>query len=300
MIKQIKYFQSVVKHNSFTEAAEEHFISQSAISQQIKALEHELGVDLLKRSKRSFTLTPAGEYFYRKSLVLVADLEAICRETLHIAGHNGELLKIGILKGYSGNEFQNAVAVFSAQFPDVSVEVSHGNHDELYDKLRHDEIDIVLNDQRRAFSDEYHNMILSEQEYSIEISAKNPIAELESVSIEDLKNIPCILISSKEQQETEQRFYQNDLGFPSEIIFAESLEDARMMLIQGKGFMPIEGSEKYVQLGAVTKRIMLKRSGDPIIRKYCAFMKRNNPAKHTEEFLEILKNEFVKDEVIEQ
>ena len=142
-------------------------------------------------------------------------------------------------------------------------------------------------------------MILSEQEYSIEISAKNPIAELESVSIEDLKNIPCILISSKEQQETEQRFYQNDLGFPSEIIFAESLEDARMMLIQGKGFMPIEGSEKYVQLGAVTKRIMLKRSGAPIIRKYCAFMKRNNPAKHTEEFLEILKNEFVKDEVIE-
>lgn len=295
MVKQIKYFQSVVKHNSFTEAAVEHFISQSAISQQIKALEQELGVELFKRSKRSFTLTPAGEYFYRKSLVLVADLEAICRETLHIAGHNGELLKIGILRGYSGREFQNAVAVFSAQFPDVSVEVSHGNHDELYEKLRHDDIDIVLNDQRRAFSDEYHNLILSEQEYSIEISAKNPIAGLESIPIEDLKNIPCILISNPSQQETEQRFYQNDLGFPSEILFAESLEDARMLLIQGKGFMPIEGSEKYVQLGAVTKRVLLTRNDAPIIRKYCAFIKRNNPAKHTEEFLAILKNEFVKE-----
>ena len=295
MIKQIKYFQSVVKHNSFTVAAEEHFISQSAISQQIKALEQELGVALLKRSKRSFTLTPAGEYFYRKSLVLVADLEAICRETAHIAGHNGELLKIGILKGYSGSEFQNAVAAFSAQFPDVSVEVSHGNHDELYDKLRHDEVDIVFNDQRRAFSDEYHNLILSEQEYSIEISAKNPIAELECVSIEDLKNIPCILISSASQQETEQRFYQNDLGFPSEIIFTESLEDARMLLIQGKGFIPVEGSEKYVQLGAVTKRILLTRNDEPIIRKYCAFIKRKNPIKHTEEFLRILKNEFTKE-----
>lgn len=295
MIKQIKYFQSVVKHNSFTVAAEEHFISQSAISQQIKALEQELGVALLKRSKRSFTLTPAGEYFYRKSLVLVADLEAICRETMHIAGHNGELLKIGILKGYSGSEFQNAVAAFSAQFPDVSVEVSHGNHDELYGKLRHDEVDIVFNDQRRAFSDEYHNLILSEQEYSIEISAKNPIAELECVSIEDLKNIPCILISSASQQETEQRFYQNDLGFPSEIIFTESFEDARMLLIQGKGFMPVEGSEKYVQLGAVTKRILLTRNDEPIIRKYCAFIKRKNPIKHTEEFLRILKNEFTKE-----
>lgn len=295
MLKQIKYFQSVVKHNSFTEAAEEHYISQSAISQQIKALEQELGIALLKRSKRSFTLTPAGEYFYRKSLVLIADFEAICRETARLAGQNGELLKIGVLKGYSGNEFQNAVAVFSAQFPDVSVEVSHGNHDELYEKLRMDEIDIVLNDQRRAFSDEYHNLILAEQAYSIEISAKNPIAGLESVSIEDLKNIPCILISSPAQQETEQRFYQNDLGFPSEILFAESLEDARMLLIQGKGYMPVEGSEKYVQLGTVTSRVMLTRGDEPIIRKYCAFMKRKNPIKHTEEFLKILKKEFAKE-----
>ncbi|MBP3797351.1 MAG: LysR family transcriptional regulator [Ruminococcus sp.] len=73
MLKQIRYFQSVVKLGSFTEAAEEHYISQSAISQQIKALEDELGVKLLERKKRSFTLTEAGEYFYRKSLVLVAD-----------------------------------------------------------------------------------------------------------------------------------------------------------------------------------------------------------------------------------
>lgn len=52
MIKQIKYFQAVVRCNSFTEAAEECFISQSAISQQIQALENELGVKLLNRENR--------------------------------------------------------------------------------------------------------------------------------------------------------------------------------------------------------------------------------------------------------
>ena len=51
MLKQIRYFQSVVRLRSFTAAAEEHFISQSAISQQIKALEEELGVTLLERKK---------------------------------------------------------------------------------------------------------------------------------------------------------------------------------------------------------------------------------------------------------
>ena len=59
LLKQMKYFISVVECNSFTEAAEQCYISQSAISQQIKALEQELGVDLIKRNNRQFTLTPA-------------------------------------------------------------------------------------------------------------------------------------------------------------------------------------------------------------------------------------------------
>lgn len=78
MFRQLRYFQSVVRLNSFSEAAEENFISQSAVSQQIQALERELGFPLLVRKNRSFSLTPAGEYFYRKSLVLTADYDRIC------------------------------------------------------------------------------------------------------------------------------------------------------------------------------------------------------------------------------
>lgn len=66
MLKQLKYFQSVVRLNSFSEAAEENFILHSAISQQIQTLERELGFKLLERKNRSFSLTPAGEYFYQK------------------------------------------------------------------------------------------------------------------------------------------------------------------------------------------------------------------------------------------
>ena len=54
MIRQIKYFQAVVQNNSFSEAAEECHISQSAISQQVQALERELGFSLLERRNRKF------------------------------------------------------------------------------------------------------------------------------------------------------------------------------------------------------------------------------------------------------
>lgn len=71
MLKQIRYFQSVVQLGSFTDAANEHFISQLAISQQIRALEAELGVVLLVRKKRSFTLTAAGKYFIKRAWYLL-------------------------------------------------------------------------------------------------------------------------------------------------------------------------------------------------------------------------------------
>lgn len=75
MFKQLRYFRSVVRLNSFSAAAEENYISQSAISQQVQALERELGFQLLERKNRSFALTEAEAYFYQKSLVLTADYE---------------------------------------------------------------------------------------------------------------------------------------------------------------------------------------------------------------------------------
>lgn len=66
-LRQIHYFIELVEQESFTKAAEACFISQSAISQQMKALEEEVGMPLLLRQGRRFSLTPAGDYFYRKA-----------------------------------------------------------------------------------------------------------------------------------------------------------------------------------------------------------------------------------------
>ena len=108
MLKQLTCFQSVVRLNSFSEAAEENFISHSAISQQVQALERELGFRLLDCKNRSFTLTPAGEFFYQRSLILTADYERMCSEAAKIAKGNQTRLRIGYLRCYTGSEFRRA------------------------------------------------------------------------------------------------------------------------------------------------------------------------------------------------
>ena len=82
LLKQLEYFILVCDQKSFTEAANLAFISQSAISQQIKTLEQELGVTLLHRQGRSFTLTPAGNYFYRHGKAILKEVEQVKKETL--------------------------------------------------------------------------------------------------------------------------------------------------------------------------------------------------------------------------
>lgn len=293
MLKQLKYFQAVVRCNSFTEAAEECHISQSAISQQIQALENELGVRLLHRENRKFTVTPAGEHFYKKSLILTADFERLCRETARIANKEDAQLRIGYLKCYGGQELQLAVAAFSEKYPDVAIEMVGGNHEDLYDLLRFGGVDLVLNDQRRAFSDQYVNFYLTAGVCYIEIAGWNPIAQLDSINVAELKNIPCILIASQNQRDNELTYYRDVIGFSGEILFAENLEEARFMVLGGRGFMPIEGGGKPVQFGSAIRRVALCRDGNPIKRNYCAFWKADNSGYYIEEFADILKSQFI-------
>lgn len=291
MLKQLKYFQSVVRLNSFSEAAEENFISQSAISQQIQALERELGFQLLERKNRTFTLTPAGEYFYQKSLVLTADYERMCSEAAKIAKGDQAALKLGFLRCYTGSEFHRALELFSEKHPDVAVTVAYGNHEELYAMLRSEQADMIFNDQRRAFSDEYVNLILASVGCCVEISSHSPLSQKEHITVQELKNFPCILVASEPQREAEQEYYRTVVGFQGEFIFAENLEEARMMVIGRKGFLPAEETEGAVGTSAIS-RIPLVRSGEPIMHNYCAFWKKDNSGFYVEEFAGLLKSQF--------
>ena len=292
LLRQIEYFQSVVRNNSFTLAAEEHHISQSAISQQIKALEDELGVELLRRKSRRFELTEAGKHFYKRSLVITADLEQLCRETVRLDHKDAAALSVGFLVSYDGDEFTRAIAAFAEAYPAVTVNVMSGNHEDLYDALRFGKVDLVLNDQRRAFSDEYENLVLSESVCYVEMATHNPLSQLAEVEIADLRHLPCILVASKERQEEERRYYRDIVGFKGEFLFAETMQEARVMAVSNRGVLPVEGRRNDSFYGATLKRVPLTRGGSPIRRIYCAFWKKDNSNPYTEPFAELLTKRF--------
>lgn len=289
LLRQIQYFVSVVECGSFTQAAEQCYISQSAISQQIQALEREIGAILIHRENRRFALTAAGEHFYRRGRALLLDAQTLCRETRLLAGGEAVRLQIGSLPNYSGRELRQAIAEFASRYPDVPIGILNGTHEELYDLLRAGDVDIILSDQRRAFSDEFVNVSLRACACCAELSVHSGLSGGEYVRLEDLrKSLPCILISSKEQQSEEQAYYENTLGFSGSFLFARTLEEGRLMVAGNRGFLPLESIGAPPPDDGFIRRLPIFREDRPLMRNLCAFWLKKRTNSRIEAFADLL------------
>lgn len=292
LFRQFEYLQAVVEAGNFYLAAEKCNVSQSAISQQIKKLEEELGVQLLERHNRTFSLTPAGEHFYAKSLMITNDIQQLIQETKKISSNDFASLHIGYYKGYSGNELSNAISAFSEKYPKVEITTVSGSHEELYRGMEKGTVDIALNDQRRAFSDTYNNEVLSESYMYVEISSRNPLSKLKQIEVSELKNMPCILVITESGRNEEQAYYRDIIGFKGDYIFADSFQEARLRIISSQGFMPVDIIGKSVWYDTGVSRIPLMRNGQQVRKIYCAFYRKDNSGYYIEEFSDMLKKEF--------
>lgn len=288
LLKQMRYFVAVIDCNSFTEAAEACYISQSAISQQIQALERELGTELIHRENRRFTITPTGQYFYSHCKSILAQVDDLIRETRRLGTDHELQLRIGYLRSYSGMELYEAVEKFSGLYPEVTINIVNGTHEELYDLLRFGNVDLILSDQRRAFSDSYVNFELTRCGCCAEISVNNPLSSQDHVQLRELKRIPCILISSPEQQSAEQEYYQNTLGFGGSFLFADNLEEGRLLVLSNRGFLPVEHAGTLPPVRASIRRLPIWQGNQPIMRSYCAFWKKDRTNYYIEEFANML------------
>lgn len=293
MLKQLKYFLMVVDCNSFTEAAEQCFISQSAISQQISALEVDLGVLLLKREKRKFSLTPAGEYLYRTGRELLERAEDIRRETARIGRDDEIQLRIGYLEGYEGEKLQETIYEFTESYPEILLSAVKCSHEDLFIMLNSNEIELALSYQRRAFSDEFENFHLRYIPCLIEISKRNKLARLSCVTTEQLKDIPCILTAKKEQQELERGFYRDVMGIGKNYYFVDSMDDARLMVMGNRGFLPFADLGIASQSGGASRYLPVVRGDNqPIQFNYCAFWKKDKSNYYIEEFTSLFYDKF--------
>jgi DNA-binding transcriptional LysR family regulator len=191
-IRQLRYFLTIADEGSITKAAEKLHMSQPPLSQQLKLLETELGVQLFERNTRNITLTDVGEALLYRTRQILDLFELTKNEVMDIhAGLDGTL-SIGTVSSAGATFLPNIMQRFHQMYPRVNFEILDEDSDKIMEMLTHGMIDLGI--IRTPFAqNEFEHLTLPSVPFSI--ACENVFWELESEEIElsDLGDKPLIV-----------------------------------------------------------------------------------------------------------
>ena len=214
-LQQIMYFQRVARSGSFTKAARSCFVSQTAISRQICALEEELHVTLLERDTAHVKLTLAGEYFFQQVNELTARLEEVVTRTQTIAQEQQTHLTLGIPTILEQHAISQLLRQYHNLHPEVQLSTVADSRQQLVSQLVDRKIDLlVAMDFDLPDLEGLDSIILQQVHATWLLPTGHPLAGAEKIAPQQLQGETLILTQEDPQGNTEEllRQYYNQLG----------------------------------------------------------------------------------------
>jgi DNA-binding transcriptional LysR family regulator len=196
-ILQINYFLAVAEYGSFTKAAQQIYVSQPTITQQVGALERELGLHLLERYSRKVELTPSGEVMADCFKRFREDFDESKKVADRFASGISGKLNIGFLTLTNMNPVMAKITDEFSGMDEVSVEIAGSGLNKLCTQLLSGKLDIAFfyDDQLEDHRDFRMDKIFS-SEYKILISKSHPLAVKPDLTIDDLMDATFIVYFS--------------------------------------------------------------------------------------------------------
>jgi DNA-binding transcriptional LysR family regulator len=192
-LRQLRYFAAIAEHASFRAAADDLRMAQPALSQQMRRLETELGVELFDRSTRPVRVTDAGEHLLPRARAILRDVERAAAEVRDFATEPRGRLAVGVMQYLTNLELPELLADFNRRYPLVELGLRVGNTGQLRDGLGLGDIDVVI-----CHVDELGNRPeltvepLRVEELVIVVALDDDRAGHESIMIESLADTPLI------------------------------------------------------------------------------------------------------------
>lgn len=194
-IKQLINFITIVEEGNITKAAQKLHISQPPLSNQLKALEEELGVKLIERGSRKVTLTDVGNLLYKRGKDMVNVFESTLNEVEDFKSGIEGVLKIGAVS--TCNQFipNELISPYAKQYPKVKFELYEGNTYEVVDMIERGIVDIGV--VRTPFNRENLCCLNLRKEPMVVVVNKNGekfgFEDREKIDLKDLDGKPIVI-----------------------------------------------------------------------------------------------------------
>jgi DNA-binding transcriptional LysR family regulator len=193
-LRQLKYFVTVAEELSFVRAAQRLHMSQPPLSQQIKALEEELGVELLSRTRREVKLTDAGRVFLTESRELLEKAQAVAHRTRQAGGGEQATLRVGMATSALFHVLPGLLKRMKARLPGVSMTITDMNSDEQVRSLTVDRIDLGFIHARPDIRGLARCTVVVDS-FAVALPANHALAARADLALRDLQGEPIVAFS---------------------------------------------------------------------------------------------------------
>ncbi|NJQ07959.1 LysR family transcriptional regulator [Streptomyces lonarensis] len=143
-LHQLRYFAAVADTRHFTRAAEREHVAQPSLSQQIKALERELGTELFHRARGHVTLTDAGQTLLPLARRILADADTARREVQEVALLRRGRVRLGATPSLCVGLVPQLLRTFHDRYPGVELHITEGGSQDLVRELGVGALDLAL------------------------------------------------------------------------------------------------------------------------------------------------------------
>ncbi len=246
--RQIEYFLAVANELNFTKAAEKMYVSQTAVTQQIKALEDAIGAQLFARTKKKVALTSAGEAFYLEAPGILEHIEAVFQHTKDAATGMTGTLEIGFSADAKATAFPDRILDFHHHYPNIRLHFSSGNPSDLAARLRNRELDLIVTP---IFDDSYLKgisyKVYQRSPLVVVVPIDHRLSHKRRIYRKDLVNEKLILACSPDSKVGEDKVILEPFikkGYQLDIV--DKIEDIETILLMISLHMGISILPKYV------------------------------------------------------
>ncbi|MBA3263749.1 MAG: LysR family transcriptional regulator [Thermoleophilaceae bacterium] len=186
-LRHLRTIVAVAQHRSLTKAGEELYLSQSAVSQQIRRLEQELGIEVFRRTSRSVELTAEGRVILGYAERVLAEVDDMHSELEEISGLLSGQLRIGGVYPTGPYDLFGLLADFRAAHPGVAIHMVESTQDDVLAALGADELDCAFGAlDPDTLGDEFAATLLWEEEIVVALPVDHPLCARQRITFEEL------------------------------------------------------------------------------------------------------------------
>lgn len=237
-LNQLEYFIAAAEALNFTRAAKQCFISQTAMTQQIRSLEETVGTALFLRDKHHVELTTAGRIYYKEAKAIIKRNNEALRLVRNASSEMSGHLHIGFIRGFGSYELTELLRKFRNAYPNVQLSFTRDNASPLRTRLDQGDCDLIIANATSHTDSVLHRHLLSFPLMAV-LSPEHPLGDKPYLTYPDLEGEPFILMQpnarAKDEMEESLLIYERGGYLPNIVSLQRDPETLMLMISLGMG-----------------------------------------------------------------